>query len=946
MTPEARRPSSSYSTTHGSGGGGGGGGHFSGRRKSRLQSLALTQAMSHVKEFMTDSQKALVLVREGKIYLDSGDIKGALDCFNQGISYHPSIALFNLRANCHKQMDLYKEAYFDYSFNIRLEPEVGGHYCNRGLCLARLRKAALALEDMDLAIRYDPNANHYYSRGTVCAEFGRHEQALSDFTMALTKEEGSTNNNNNSNNSNNIININNNINQEFLIKCRYRRALSAFELKRYEEVISDSQEILRLDAASVNARALMGRAMKILNQHQKAEQQLSDAILLDEHQPALYTERGDIRFRTEQKNKVIEAIYDFDKAVALLDAKLATRIPDNPIVITSKLSKVNLNLNNNNIANSGNSSSPVLGVTWGNSSQPSTIDLTTNRVGSPNDSQSRDVHSGSQSSSAGGRSAFSRQQQAQAFRPFNYVNRDRDDHLVSTTALYFRDIEEQLADTLYKRAQAKLILDSNPANISSALEDASRAASLIDEDDDYQLVTATCYIRLNDYQSATNILEKVLARSPRNHKALYSLAFCRRAIGSQREAIEGLTKIISMKDHGIYDEEGMSPKQQQQRNKHENTSLAAIPIHRVFEMRGTLFYEINAHKLALMDLGKAIAINPSNPGNYFLRGDCHSKLGNYEQALNDYNYAESKGFEDMCALLLSRGSVKRLLRDIKGAASDFATVYDLIPEKDVLSRARILSFRSFCEIDLEHFEEALQVLSHASRLSDQILNEKLLQFNQKRENNNNNNKDSEDNEEEEKRMKAELKEDLLYLQRMHWILRQHQEALEKFNYCLTLNPQSAHCLFRRGWSHKALGNYAAAGEDFENAKNLQPNDPNFALDYKKISKCEFMIVHSDPDLVEPFPSLLPVPGLQSYQCKYHSGFVCDCHLAFNGRTNNYSRSNSQHREVMNIEKLSWQYTKMISQRSKRFGGGIREFLSNEGWVRTRDLSHPKRESYP
>lgn len=57
------------------------------------------------------------------------------------------------------------------------------------------------------------------------------------------------------------------------------------------------------------------------------------------------------------------------------------------------------------------------------------------------------------------------------------------------------------------------------------------------------MVTSTCYIRLNDYQSATNILEKVLARSPQNHKALYSLAFCRRAIGSQREAIEGLTKV-------------------------------------------------------------------------------------------------------------------------------------------------------------------------------------------------------------------------------------------------------------------------------------------------------------------------------------------------------------------------------------------------------------------
>ena len=38
-----------------------------------------------------------------------------------------------------------------------------------------------------------------------------------------------------------------------------------------------------------------------------------------------------------------------------------------------------------------------------------------------------------------------------------------------------------------------------------------------------------------------------------------------------------------------------------------------------------------AHKLALHDLGKAIAIHPVGADNYYLRGDCHSKLGNYEQ---------------------------------------------------------------------------------------------------------------------------------------------------------------------------------------------------------------------------------------------------------------------------------------------------------------------------
>lgn len=93
-------------------------------------------------------------------------------------------------------------------------------------------------------------------------------------------------------------------------------------------------------------------------------------------------------------------------------------------------------------------------------------------------------------------------------------------------------------------------------------------------------------------------------------------------------------------------------------------------------------------------------------------------------------------------------------------------------------------------------------------------------------------------------------------------LGDHAQALEVLDYCLTLDPKSSHALFRRAWSHKALGDYIKAGADFESAKLLRPDDPNFAIDYKRIAKCEYMIVHSDPDLVEPFHSLLPVPGMQ------------------------------------------------------------------------------------
>ncbi len=76
---------------------------------------------------------------------------------------------------------------------------------------------------------------------------------------------------------------------EFKLKCRYRRALVYFELGIYANVIQDANEVLLLDAQNVPARALLGRAFKVLNEHLKAEEQLNNAILLDPHQANLYT---------------------------------------------------------------------------------------------------------------------------------------------------------------------------------------------------------------------------------------------------------------------------------------------------------------------------------------------------------------------------------------------------------------------------------------------------------------------------------------------------------------------------------------------------------------------------------------------------------------------------------------------------------------------------------
>jgi hypothetical protein len=55
-----------------------------------------------------------------------------------------------------------------------------------------------------------------------------------------------------------------------------------------------------------------------------------------------------------------------------------------------------------------------------------------------------------------------------------FINQNKEDHQALAASLQHHEVEDQLADTLYKRAQAKLIIDPNTAIIFSALDDALR----------------------------------------------------------------------------------------------------------------------------------------------------------------------------------------------------------------------------------------------------------------------------------------------------------------------------------------------------------------------------------------------------------------------------------------------------------------------------------------
>ncbi|KAF4653777.1 hypothetical protein FOZ61_008696 [Perkinsus olseni] len=67
---------------------------------------------------------------------------------------------------------------------------------------------------------------------------------------------------------------------------------------------------------------------------------------------------------------------------------------------------------------------------------------------------------------------------------------------------------------------------------------------------------------------------------------------------------------------------------------------------------------------------------------------------------------------------------------------------------------------------------------------------------------------------------------------------EHEKALRNFSEVLRWQPLNARAMFRRAFSFKALKMFDEAAEDFEAARELEPNDMRFVVNYKKIADYE------------------------------------------------------------------------------------------------------------
>ncbi|RLN97828.1 hypothetical protein BBJ28_00004952 [Nothophytophthora sp. Chile5] len=72
--------------------------------------------------------------------------------------------------------------------------------------------------------------------------------------------------------------------------------------------------------------------------------------------------------------------------------------------------------------------------------------------------------------------------------------------------------------------------------------------------------------------------------------------------------------------------------------------------------------------------------------------------------------------------------------------------------------------------------------------------------------------------------------------------RHHAEALADFSFVIAQQPTNAHAYFRRGFSHKALGDFGAAAHDLQTARLLDPSNLQLVVNYKELRDTECIVL--------------------------------------------------------------------------------------------------------
>ncbi|KAF4320128.1 hypothetical protein BBO99_00002459 [Phytophthora kernoviae] len=424
--------------------------------------------------------------------------------------------------------------------------------------------------------------------------------------------------------------------------------------------------------------------------------------------------------------------------------------------------------------------------------------------------------------------------------------------------------------------------------LEAAFADIEMALTLCPSGTSYQIGMAMITQLKQHHVEARTMFEEIASTYPENRKSVlvqFHLALCCHALGDHERALELLTDALdALPDEPLFLEA-------------RGLMLQELRAH-------TMALADFSHALRLLDGFEDRKANMNLILRlHYLRGESALRLGQFQNAVDDCSAAIAGGYTADMAAHNARGMALRGLSEYDRALLELNTCVAQAPKNDIFRFHRALCLMEcsrysealpdlhetatrnttdtkllyyiglcyyhehqpdecviFMERALEHepTQELLPNLhyhiglSHAleGRNMDAVehftsaYDHSLTEVESIKAGNN---QEEEPHEADDKQARLQQLHEvqLLYIHERAKALqleRYHAEALADFSFVIAQQPTNAHAYFRRGFAHKALGDFKTAASDLQTARLLDPNNLQLVVNYKELHDVECIVL--------------------------------------------------------------------------------------------------------
>ncbi|KAG7394349.1 hypothetical protein PHYBOEH_005281 [Phytophthora boehmeriae] len=760
----------------------------------------------------------------------------AIENFSLAIAIRATQPRFFLaRGNAFRAIGELERAAKDYGVALALDDRSALYYANRGACYRKLNKTAKALEDLTNAIELDSRkAPHYFNRALVLYDGGFYREAIIDFSKAL--EDGSTVVTG-SGTAGSSAGVNVPPGGGIGIRLEYRalqtRAKCYRRLGQLTKCIEDLQTAIKLDSRNAPAFSALALAHFECGDFERAAEEFTQAIELNSNNASYFSYRGLCYYRQGQafaaKQQTSAAsrmgtyarqcLEDFNRCI-----QLDGRDPQAYFYRGSVRLAVALDLD-----------------------QTSTIASNyTNSTGSTKENASNSPSAKKTTEGSDATPAAT---------------------VLPSSSMSYMSAAEQLG---------------------AAFADIEMAWTLCPNGTSYQIGMAMITQLKQHHAEARTMFEKIASAYPENRKSVlvqFHLALCCHALGDHERALELLTDALdALPDEPLFLEARGLMLQElrvhmlaladfsqalrildgfEDRNKNMNFIL------RLRYLRGESALRLGHYQDAVDDCSAAIAGGyTADMAAHNARGMALRGLGEYDRALREFNICVAQASKNdifrfhraLCLMECSRYS--EALPDLHETATRDSTDTKLLyyiglcyyheqqPDECVVYMERALAHDPSQEllpnlhyhIGLSHALEGrnMDAVEHFTSAYDHSLAEV-----ESIKAGNNQEEESHEADDKQARLKQLHEERLLYIHERAKALqleRYHAEALADFSFVIAQQPTNAHAYFRRGFAHKALGDFKTAASDLQTARLLDPNNLQLVVNYKELRDVECIVL--------------------------------------------------------------------------------------------------------